>query len=66
MQCNPCQTKTIPEQSPTAGISCSTTTIFLKWAAAAKTYIPDSYLAIDDIEMGWKNRIPMWMFGLMY
>ena len=28
--------------------------------------IPDSYLAIDDIEMGWKNRIPMWMFGLLY
>jgi len=28
--------------------------------------IPDSYLAIDDIEMGWKNRIPIWMFGLLY
>ena len=28
--------------------------------------IPDSYLAIDDIEIGWKNRIPMWMFGLLY
>jgi len=27
--------------------------------------IPDSYLAIDDIEMGHQNRIPLWMFGLL-
>ena len=28
--------------------------------------IPDSYLAIDDIETGRGNKIPLWMFGLMY
>jgi predicted AAA+ superfamily ATPase len=28
--------------------------------------IPDSYLAVDDIEFGRKNRIPLWMFGLLY
>lgn len=27
---------------------------------------PDSYLAIDDIETGAGNRIPLWMFGLLY
>lgn len=28
--------------------------------------IPDSYLAVDDIETGHGNRIPLWMFGLLY
>lgn len=28
--------------------------------------IPDSYLAIDNIETGFGNRIPLWMFGLLY
>jgi predicted AAA+ superfamily ATPase len=28
--------------------------------------IPDSYLAIDDVEIGFGNRIPLWMFGLLY
>ena len=28
--------------------------------------IPDSYLAIDDIENGRGCRIPLWMFGLLY
>lgn len=28
--------------------------------------IPDSYLAIDDIEIGSSNRIPLWMFGFLY
>ncbi|MEE3314591.1 MAG: AAA family ATPase [Treponema sp.] len=28
--------------------------------------IPDSFLATDDIEIGRKNRIPLWMFGLLY
>lgn len=28
--------------------------------------IPDSYLAVDDTEIGHKNRIPLWMFGLLY
>ncbi|AGB29700.1 putative ATPase (AAA+ superfamily) [Prevotella dentalis DSM 3688] len=27
---------------------------------------PNSFLAIDDIEMGSGNRIPLWMFGLLY
>ena len=28
--------------------------------------IPDSYLAIDDVEIGHLNRIPLWMFGMLY
>jgi len=28
--------------------------------------IPHSYLAVDETEIGWKNRIPLWMFGLLY
>lgn len=28
--------------------------------------IPDSFLAIDDTEVGRGNRIPLWMFGLLY
>lgn len=28
--------------------------------------IPDSYLAVDSIELGHHNRIPLWMFGLLY
>ena len=36
-----------------------------------KTYdqiknIPQSYLAVDGIESGMGNRIPLWMFGLLY
>lgn len=28
--------------------------------------ITDSYLAIDGIDVGGRNRIPLWMFGLLY
>ena len=28
--------------------------------------LPDSYLAVDDIETGNGNRIPLWMFGMLY
>ena len=28
--------------------------------------IPNSYLAIDDTEVGYGNRIPLWMFGFLY
>ena len=28
--------------------------------------VPDSFLAIDDTEFGHGNRIPLWMFGLLY
>ncbi len=28
--------------------------------------LPNSYLAIDDEEVGRGNRIPLWMFGLLY
>ena len=27
---------------------------------------PNSFLAVDDIETGTGNRIPLWMFGLLY
>ena len=28
--------------------------------------VPESYLAVDDLEIGRGNRIPLWMFGLLY
>ncbi|MBR1462559.1 MAG: ATP-binding protein [Prevotella sp.] len=28
--------------------------------------IPDSFLAVDNTEVGYRNRIPLWMFGLLY
>ena len=28
--------------------------------------IPDSFLAVDGIEVGYGNKIPLWMFGLLY
>ena len=28
--------------------------------------LPNSYLALDDIETGRGNRIPLWMFGCLY
>lgn len=28
--------------------------------------IPNSYLAVDGIETGYGDRIPLWMFGLLY
>ena len=28
--------------------------------------IPDSYIAADDIEVGFGNRIPLWLFGFLY
>ena len=36
-----------------------------------KTYhqianIPDSYIAADDIEFGYANKIPLWLFGFLY
>ena len=27
---------------------------------------PNSFLAVDDIEIGQFNRIPLWMFGFLY
>lgn len=28
--------------------------------------VPNSFLAIDDTEIGYGNRIPLWMFGFLY
>jgi len=28
--------------------------------------VPDAYLAIDDLELGFGNRIPLWLFGFLY
>lgn len=28
--------------------------------------IPNSYVVSDDIEIGFKNRIPLWLFGFLY
>ncbi len=28
--------------------------------------IPDSYLSVDDTEIGRGARIPLWLFGMLY
>ncbi len=28
--------------------------------------MPNSYVAVDDIEVGYKNKIPLWLFGFIY
>jgi uncharacterized protein len=28
--------------------------------------LPDSYLAIDDVQIGRSNKIPLWLFGFLY
>ena len=28
--------------------------------------IPYSYIAVDNIEIGFGNKIPLWLFGLIY
>jgi predicted AAA+ superfamily ATPase len=28
--------------------------------------IPDSYIASDGIELGFGNKIPLWLFGCLY
>lgn len=38
---------------------------------ASKTFeqikdVPNSFLAIDNTETGYKNRIPLWLFGFLY
>jgi len=27
--------------------------------------IPDSYVAADEMEIGFGNKIPLWLFGMM-
>jgi len=34
--------------------------------AAQITGLKDAYLAIDDIESGYDNVIPLWLFGFLY
>ncbi len=38
---------------------------------ASKTFeqikdVPNSFLAVDNTEVGYKNRIPLWLFGFLY
>ncbi|WOE69571.1 AAA family ATPase [Hydrogenimonas thermophila] len=28
--------------------------------------LPNSFLAVDDIEIGYKTKIPLWLFGFLY
>ncbi len=28
--------------------------------------MPDSFIASDDIEFGFGNKIPLWLFGFLY
>lgn len=28
--------------------------------------VADAFVVADDIEVGFKNKIPLWMFGFLY
>lgn len=28
--------------------------------------IPNSFVVTDDVEIGHKNKIPLWLFGMLY
>jgi uncharacterized protein len=28
--------------------------------------ISESFLVLDDLEVGFKNKIPLWLFGFLY
>lgn len=28
--------------------------------------VPDAFVVADDIESGFKNKIPLWLFGFLY
>ena len=28
--------------------------------------LPNSYVVADDIEVGFGNKIPLWLFGFLY
>jgi hypothetical protein len=28
--------------------------------------LEDSYIAADDLEIGYRNKIPLWLFGFTY
>lgn len=28
--------------------------------------LPDSFIAADEIETGFGNKIPLWLFGFLY
>ena len=53
------------------GISSLVENTFSRSGGAGKTFDqikdePDSYLAVDDTEIGSGARIPLWMFGFLY
>ena len=50
-------------RSATRGDAC---TVGLKKDFSQISNVPDSYVAADDIEIGFGNKIPLWMFGLLY
>ena len=45
--------------------------LYLKWAVKNKGFeqikdISDSYIAADEIGVGSGNKMPLWLFGLLY
>lgn len=40
--------------------------IFLRVKKVFGNIFFDNFLAVDNTEIGRKNRIPLWMFGMMY
>lgn len=60
-----------PTYMPPKGDFLIDNTFLFEVGGKSKTFdqikdVPNSYLAIDDVEYGHKKRIPLWMFGLLY
>jgi len=30
------------------------------------SHIKNSFIAQDDVELGYENKIPLWLFGFLY
>jgi len=61
----------VPIHYPAKGDFLADNQYLFEVGGANKTFeqikdIPNSFLAIDNTETGYKNRIPLWLFGFLY
>ena len=61
----------VPVCYPAKGDFMVNDTYLFEVGGANKTFeqikdVPNSFLAIDNTETGYKNRIPLWLFGFLY
>ncbi len=61
----------LPVCYPTKGDFLVDNRYLFEVGGAGKTFeqikdVPDSFLAVDNTDTGYKNRIPLWLFGFLY